>query len=336
MSPAARKWIEVALTAAGGLLLVSLVRRIGLAVLWANISSFGSWFLVTGAIAGGWLWFQAAAWWFVQKRVCAGARLLPLWRAKIISDGFNLILPWAGMGGEAMRPFLAQAHVPLSQGIPAVVFDKTIDFAASVVFLAPVLLLGLLTISLPRAVTVAAVISLVTTVVAIGLLVAGLRNGLTGLLLGAAKVVPWYARRRPASAGSAARHRRELRTPPRGGSADDARPADAPRARASRGRPRGARRDGRPRRTGHLRRGALHLRRRHRRQYRVLPASRPVGRRGERPRPRGAKPRLPAGHRSEPGRAAQDPETAVRRPCARPVCGRQATAGARAEVNGIH
>ena len=190
MSPATRKWIEIALTAAGALLLVHLVRRVGLDVLWTDIANFGPWFLVTGAVAGGWLWLQAAAWWLVQTRVCPDARLLPLWRAKIISDGLNFVLPSAGVGGDAMRPFLAQAHVPLSQGIPAVVVDKTIEFAASVVFLAPVLLLGLLTIPLPKAIAVAAVISLVTTAIGIGLLIAALRNGMTGLLLGAARLVP--------------------------------------------------------------------------------------------------------------------------------------------------
>ena len=41
MSPATRKWIEIALTAVGALLLVYLVRRIGFAVLWANLPASG-------------------------------------------------------------------------------------------------------------------------------------------------------------------------------------------------------------------------------------------------------------------------------------------------------
>jgi hypothetical protein len=190
MSPATRTWIEVALTAVGALLLAYLVRRIGFAVVWENVSDFGPWFLVTGAIAAGWLWLQAAAWWLVQTRVCPDARLLPLWRAKFIGDGFNFILPSAGVGGDTMRPFLARARVPLGQGIPAVLVDKTIEIVASVVFLAPVLLLGLLSIPLPKAFAVAAATSVAAAVVASGLLVAALRNGMTGLLLGAARLVP--------------------------------------------------------------------------------------------------------------------------------------------------
>jgi glycosyltransferase 2 family protein len=190
MAPTPRRWFETGLTAAGALLLAYLVYRTGLGVLWTNIVNFGPWFLVTGAVALLWLWLQAASWWLVQKRVWPEARLLPLWRVKIICDGFNFILPSAGVGGDAMRPYLARAHVPLEHGIPAVVFDKTIEVVASVVFIGPVLLVGLLTIELPAGVALAATISLAITTVAILLLVAGLRVGLTTVLLGLARVAP--------------------------------------------------------------------------------------------------------------------------------------------------
>jgi hypothetical protein len=185
-----RKALEIALTAVGLLVLLYLVRRIGFAVLWADVSSFGPWFLLTLAIGFGGLLLQATAWWVIQKDFFERVPLSALLRAKIISDGFNLILPSASLGGDAMRAFLLKGRVRLTDGIPAVLFDKTIEFAASVIFLAAVLLLGLLTIRLPTALGVASTISLVVTTAGIALLVAFQKNGMTTLLLRVSRLVP--------------------------------------------------------------------------------------------------------------------------------------------------
>jgi uncharacterized protein (TIRG00374 family) len=195
MPPPFRRWVEVTLTTAGASLLLYLVSRIGLRVLWDNIVAFGPWFLVTCGVACAWLWLQSLSWWLVQKRVWPQARFLPLWRAKMIGDGFNFVLPSGGVGGDAMRPYLTRAHVPLEQGIAAVVFDKTLEFVGSVVFIAPVLSIGLLTIDLPAGAAAASAVSLAISTVLIALLVAGLRLGLTNVLLTVARFVPGLRRR---------------------------------------------------------------------------------------------------------------------------------------------
>jgi hypothetical protein len=109
--------------------------------------------------------------------------LLELFRVKIVSDGFNMILPSASLGGDAMRAFLIRERVPLSVGVPAVLFDKTIEFVASVVFLGSGLLLGLLSLRLPLTLIVPAVISLAITSVGIVLLVVVQKRGVTRSLL---------------------------------------------------------------------------------------------------------------------------------------------------------
>jgi hypothetical protein len=190
MWQAPRKAIELLLTAVGVLLLLYLVRRLGAAALWANLSGFGPWFLVTCALALGWLLLQATAWWVIQKTFFRRVALSTLLRVRIISDGFNLILPSASMGGDAMRAFLLKGRERLTDGIPAVLFDKTIEFAASVLFLAAALLLGLLAIRLPTALTVASAVSLVVTTTGIALLVAAQRRGIAGLLLKVSRLVP--------------------------------------------------------------------------------------------------------------------------------------------------
>ena len=82
-----------------------------------------------------------------------------------------------------MRAFLIKEQVPLSDGVPGVLFDKTIEFIASIIFLGSGLLLGLLALRLPVALIVPAVISLAITSAGIALLVVVQKGGLTRGLL---------------------------------------------------------------------------------------------------------------------------------------------------------
>jgi uncharacterized membrane protein YbhN (UPF0104 family) len=195
----ARKRLGHILTLVGVLLLAFLVRRIGLRTLWTTIYQFGPWYLVTCAISGAGLMCQAGAWWMVMKAFFQRVALLELFRVKIISDGFNLILPSASLGGDAMRAFLIKDRVPLHVGVPGVLFDKTIEFVASIIFLSSGLLLGLLSLRLPGGLVVPALVSLAITSVGIGLLVVLQKGGLTkGLLKLSAPLPParrWVLKR---------------------------------------------------------------------------------------------------------------------------------------------
>ena len=171
------------LTVVGVLLLAYLVHSLGLDTVWATIVQFGPWYLLTCFIGASGLLCQAGAWWMVMEAFFQRVALLELFRVKIISDGFNLILPSASLGGDAMRAFLIKERVPLSVGVPAVLFDKTIEFVASVVFLGSGLLLGLLSLRLPVGLIVPAVISLAITSAGIVLLVVVQKRGVTRSLL---------------------------------------------------------------------------------------------------------------------------------------------------------
>ncbi len=178
-----RQHLGHVLTVVGVLLLLYLVRRIGLRTLGTTIVQFGPWYLLTCFIGAAGLLCQASAWWMIMRAYFQPVALRELFRVKIISDGFNLILPSASLGGDAMRAFLIKERVPLSVGVPAVLFDKTIEFIASIVFLGSGLLLGLLALRLPVALIVPAVISLAVTSVGIVLLVVVQKGGLTRGLL---------------------------------------------------------------------------------------------------------------------------------------------------------
>lgn len=178
------------LTVVGVLLLLYLVQRVGLRTLWSTIVQFGPWYLLTCLIGAAGLLSQAGAWWLIMKDFFKRVPLLELFGVKIISDGFNLILPSASLGGDAMRAFLIKDRVPLSVGVPAVLFDKTIEFIASVLFLGSGLLLGLLSLRLPVALIVPAVISLAITTVGISLLVFVQKRGVTKSLMKVSAPLP--------------------------------------------------------------------------------------------------------------------------------------------------
>jgi uncharacterized membrane protein YbhN (UPF0104 family) len=175
--------IQAALTAVGVIFLLCLIRRIGLAAVWENITHFGWWLLLTCGLGATWLLLQSCAWWKIQDAFFERVPLAELFRVKIISDAFNLILPSASMGGDAMRAFMIRKHVPLRDGVPAVLFDKTIEFVASMVFLVTGLVLGLMFLRLPQALAIPAVVSVAMTAAGIVLLVMVQRRGVTSSLL---------------------------------------------------------------------------------------------------------------------------------------------------------
>lgn len=155
-----RSWVKGILTAVGVLLFFYLVRRIGFKTVGANLSRFGPWFILTSLLAAGWLYCQSVAWWLIQKGFFRRVPLALLYRIKVISGAFNLVLPSASLGGDAMRAFMIKKNVPLKEGVPSVLFDKTLEFIASTFFLTCGFLLGLITLRLPKTLTIPVIVSL--------------------------------------------------------------------------------------------------------------------------------------------------------------------------------
>jgi hypothetical protein len=57
-----------------------------------------------------------------------------------------------------MRAVLIKKHIPLREGIPSVLFDKTIEFIGSLVFLTGGFLLGLVSLRLPATLTIPVIV----------------------------------------------------------------------------------------------------------------------------------------------------------------------------------
>lgn len=157
------KRIRSLLVAAGVVLFFYLIWRIGFDAILANVRRFGVWFLVILAVGASWLFFQTCAWSIIQNAFFKKVRFLALFRIKIIGDALNVLLPSASLGGEAARAYLLKKAVPLKEGIPSVVFDKTVEFVASTAFLVLGLLLGSLFVRLPEGLLAPTVICLAVT-----------------------------------------------------------------------------------------------------------------------------------------------------------------------------
>ncbi|MCX6569003.1 MAG: lysylphosphatidylglycerol synthase domain-containing protein [Candidatus Aminicenantes bacterium] len=184
------KGARVALSAAGLLLFVYLFSKVGAGTVLDQLARFGPWFLVIVALALAWLFVQACAWHLILTAHFRPVPLLHLFKTKIISDSLNTLIPSASVGGDAARAFMLRKHLPLKEGIPGVLVDKTVEFSASVFFLMTGFLLSLLFLDLPGWMTGAAVICLGATLLGIALLVALQMKGVFWALGKISKVVP--------------------------------------------------------------------------------------------------------------------------------------------------
>lgn len=166
-----RKGLRALLFVAGVGLLIYLIWRIGFDAVLANLSRFGPWFLAIIAIGALWLFLQTLAWSVIQNAFFRKVPFLALFRIKIIGDALNVLLPSASLGGEAARAYLLKRAVPLREGVPGIVFDKTVEFTASNIFLVTGLLLGSLFVRLPDGLLVPTVVCLAVTTIGIVVLI---------------------------------------------------------------------------------------------------------------------------------------------------------------------
>ena len=184
------RWARALLSVAGLALLVFFILKVGPATVLGYIVDFGPWFLVIVGLGFGWIFLQSWAWSLIQAAHFRPIPLGRLFRAKLISDSLNTLIPTANLGGDAIRPFLIKRQVPLEEGIPSVLVDKTAEGFASALFLVSGFLLSLVLLRLPRGLNTAAAICLAATVAGIALFIVIQTKGFLGPLNRIAKVIP--------------------------------------------------------------------------------------------------------------------------------------------------
>jgi uncharacterized protein (TIRG00374 family) len=185
-----RTWTKTLLGSIGLLLFAYLIMRVGIGVVLESVSRFGAWFAVILIVGACWLFFQACAWSIIQNAYFQKVPFFRLFRVRIISDALNSLLPSASLGGDAARAYLIKKNVPLKEGIPGVLFDKTVEFVASTIFLAVGLLLGAIFIRMPEGLLAPTFICLAVTTVGLVLLIFFSVRGFYGIVLRISGVVP--------------------------------------------------------------------------------------------------------------------------------------------------
>ena len=185
-----RTWTKTLLGGVGLLLFAYLVLRIGVGVVLENVSRFGTWFAAILFVGAFWLFFQACAWSIIQNAYFQKVPFFRLFRVRIIGDALNILLPSASLGGDAARAYLIKGNVPLKEGIPSVLFDKTVEFVASTIFLALGLLLGAIFIRMPKGLLAPTFICLAVMTVGLVLLIFFSVRGFYGIVLRISGVIP--------------------------------------------------------------------------------------------------------------------------------------------------
>ena len=182
------------LTLAGFLLLAYLVQKIGVGEIAANLTKFGYWFLLICLLGTGWLFFQSLSWNIIQRILFRKVPLLKFFRIKIIGESLNTLLPSASIGGDAVRTMLVGKLIPLREGIPAILVDKTVEFIGGMVFMGTGLILAFVTGQVPEAFIMPGILCVAVTLVGIALLIAIQFIGLNRMLLIATRLFPVWNR----------------------------------------------------------------------------------------------------------------------------------------------
>lgn len=169
--------LRKSLTAVGVGFFLYLVYRMGWRTILENIVDFGRWFAVILVLQMVWVVLQALSWQVVHNSLFRRAPLFFFVRIKIISDTMNTILPAANLGGDAMRAYLIKPRIPLNEGIPGILVDKTVESIAGTLFMACGVLVSLLFLPIPPEVVIPAVVCLLVLLAVILLLVFFLYHG---------------------------------------------------------------------------------------------------------------------------------------------------------------
>jgi hypothetical protein len=188
------KLTRVFLTGFGFLLLGIIIYRVGPKVVWRDISRVGNYFFLICFIALSWMFLQAIAWSIIQSAF-QKVPFLTLFEGKIMADGMSTLLPVAAnMGGEAARAIIIKKHSPLYEGIPGVVFDKTVEYLASLIYLTAGLFLSLIYLKIPEKLKISSLIALSSITILLSLMVILQLKGIYRILNKLASILPWGRR----------------------------------------------------------------------------------------------------------------------------------------------
>jgi hypothetical protein len=125
------RWIDKVFLLIGLALLVWVVSRYPMAELGRAIRRLGPWAAATPLIAMLWMFCNTSALHLLLDRKVPWLRLL---RIRLVGDGYNALLPLAGMGGEPYRIKHISQTVPVDETLTALIRDRVIENAVGLLF----------------------------------------------------------------------------------------------------------------------------------------------------------------------------------------------------------
>ncbi|MBI5482557.1 MAG: flippase-like domain-containing protein [Deltaproteobacteria bacterium] len=126
-----RRWLPRFFLVVGFALLVYAVSRYPLAEIVRACRRFGPWVALTPLVALGWVCCNASALYLLLDKRVPWRQVL---RIRLVGDGYNALLPLAGMGGEPYRVKHLAAFVPMEQAVTGVIRDRILNNASGMFF----------------------------------------------------------------------------------------------------------------------------------------------------------------------------------------------------------
>ncbi len=141
-------------------------------------------------IALGWHMSHTFAWGIILHGFGHKTSFYNIFRLKIISEAVNMVAPAANIGGDSVRAFMMKSEIPLDQGIPGVMIDKTIDYIARMLFITAGLVITIYFIEIPDSWITASTMCLIVIFISNTILVSIQIKGLSGALMKISRIIP--------------------------------------------------------------------------------------------------------------------------------------------------
>ncbi len=136
MKPGLRRWLERALLVAGVALAAYMISRFPLSQIADACLQVGWAMLIPPLLCLGWFAAQARA---LQHLLRGSVPLAVLYWNRLVGEGYNMLLPAAGMGGEPVKLAQISRYVPTEAGVVALINDRLIENALGLVYSAAVI-----------------------------------------------------------------------------------------------------------------------------------------------------------------------------------------------------
>ena len=136
MRPELRRWLERALLALGVALAAYMISRFPLSQIADACLQLGWAVLVPPLLCLLWFGAQARA---LQHLLRGAVPWAVLYWNRLVGEGYNMLLPAAGLGGEPVKLAQIARYVPMEAGVVALINDRLIENALGLVYSAGVI-----------------------------------------------------------------------------------------------------------------------------------------------------------------------------------------------------